>query len=186
MNLKGKRVLVFCSSAESIPEVYRRCAERLGFLIAREGCELVFGGTSAGLMKILAQAAARGGARVKGIIPEKMHLKGQSFNGCTEVLVSRDLHERKAMMHAASDIVICLPGGIGSLDEFAEAMALKQLRYHQKPLVLINVSGYFDLLLEFLKKMRTEGFAREESLGYFTAVSGADEALDFLGRYEAL
>lgn len=184
MNLKGKRVLVFCSSTESVPEVYRLCAARLGFLIAREGCELVFGGTDSGLMKILASAAVEGGARVKGIIPEKMHLKGQSFKGCSEVLVSRDLHERKSMMHAASDIAICLPGGIGSLDEFAEAMALRQLRYQEKPLVLINVSGYFDLLLEFLEKMRTEGFSREESRGYFTAVSGADEAFDFLGKYE--
>lgn len=180
MQLKGKRVLVFCSSSDSVSEIFDAAARRLGELIAREGCELVFGGTDAGLMGILARSAAEGGARVTGVIPEKMHKNGQTFKGCSEVRVSRDLHERKSLMHQISDILICLPGGLGSLDELAESLALRQLRCHDKPLVLVNTAGYFDLLLAFFEKMRTEGFSREESRCYFQLAADADTAIECL------
>lgn len=184
MNLKGKRILVFCSSSPRVAEVYQESAQELGEAVGREGCELVFGGTDTGLMGILARAAQKAGARVTGIIPEKMHTKGLAYAGCDELVVCRDLHERKAKMQAASDVIICLPGGFGSLDELAESLALKQLKYEEKPVVLINTIGYFDPLLGFFERMILENFARPEYRSFYFAAADAADAFSFLRSAE--
>lgn len=180
MDLRQKRIAVFCSSSASVAEVYVRSAEILGAGLAREGAEIVFGGTDAGMMSVLAKAALSGGGRVTGVIPEKMLRKGLLMQGCSEVFVSPDLHGRKARMHEISHGVVCLPGGIGTLDELAESLALRQLRYQMKPVVLVNAAGYFDPLLAFFDKMRDEGFGQEETRGYFSVVSGSEEAVEYL------
>ncbi len=180
MNLKGKKVLVFCSSSVEVAAVYQTAARQLGETLGREGCELVFGGTDSGLMGILARAALQAGARITGVIPEKMNTKGMAYGDCHELVVSRDLHERKARMQQCSDAIVCLPGGLGSLDELAESLALKQLKYHAKPVVLINTAGYFDPLLVFFEKMITENFARAEYRSFYHAAEDPEAAVRFL------
>ena len=183
MDLKGKRILVFCSSSPRVAEAYQEAAAEVGESVGREGCELVFGGTDTGLMGILARSAQKAGARVTGIIPEKMHTKGLGYAGCNDLVVCRDLHERKARMQAASDVIICLPGGFGSLDELAESLALKQLKYEAKPVVLINTIGYFDPLLGFFERMILESFARPEYRSFYFAAADAEDAFSFLKNY---
>lgn len=180
MELKNKKVLVFCSSSSRAADAFVLEAGKLGQKIAHEGAELVFGGTDSGLMGVLARAAVRGGARVTGIIPEKMMSQGLLFRDCSEVIISADLRERKARMLEIADAVVCLPGGVGTLDELAECLALKHLRAHLKPMVLINVLGYFDGLWSFFERMTAEGFASGDALKSILSARSAGQAIEAL------
>jgi uncharacterized protein (TIGR00730 family) len=152
------KIAVFCGSNVGKSDVYRDGAAALGRTFAQQNIELVFGGTSKGLMKIVADAVVQGGGTVRGVIPQTLVDKGQQYPGLTiaEVVATRAL--RKARMAAVADGFVAMPGGIGTIEELFEMWVDAQFEGHTKPLGLYNLDGFFDHLLLFVDAMIERGF----------------------------
>jgi uncharacterized protein (TIGR00730 family) len=156
-------ICVFCGSSNGARPEYAAVAAALGKEIARRGQRLVYGGGDVGTMGVLARSALEAGGKVTGIIPQKLYELVDHVE-LTELVVSTDMHERKAKMYAASDAFIALPGGVGTMDELFEAWTWRGIGYHDKPIGMLDVAGYYGRLLEFLKSMVGEGFLGAEQL----------------------
>lgn len=182
MSLKGKKILVFCGSKEGRLPVYRDEIVHLAAALKKHQASLIFGGSDMGLMHILCSEAARLGVPVTGVIPEGLHQRGIAFPGCTELLISKSLAERKSMMEERADAAICFPGGIGSLDEFLHALAGKQIGESRLPLVLLNLNGYYARLLELLQFFIQEGFAGEKIYHSFYTADSVTDAFTHLSN----
>ena len=155
-----KSICVFCGSGSGLNPVYGEVAGILGDLLSRRSLNLVYGGSNIGLMGIVSAAVRNGGGKVTGVIPKRIADNVPPQEGITMEVVP-GMHERKALMYQLSDAFISLPGGIGTLEETFEAWTWNQLGYHAKPLALLNTNGYYDSLLDFLEKMSTEGFLKD-------------------------
>ena len=164
----GKCICVFSSSSDEVDPVFFEAASRLGELIAQKGYGLVYGGGNAGLMGALARSAHQHGAGVVGIIPKLLHSKVQPLKCPHELIVTPDMRERKTVMELRSDAFVALPGGYGTLEELMEIITLKQLKYHSKPIVVMNIRGFYDPLLEFFEKLTEGKFAKKRPLYYVT------------------
>jgi len=151
-------VCVYCGSRPGELPVYADAARAVGAEIGRRGWRLVYGGGRAGLMGVVADAALAAGAQVVGVIPQSLMGRELGHRGLTELHVVQTMHERKMMMAERSDAFIALPGGIGTFEELFEVWSWRQLGYHDKPLALLNVAGYYDGLLGFLQHSQTHGF----------------------------
>lgn len=151
-------VCVFCGSSSRALESYFEAARRAGAEIARRGLRLVYGGASVGLMGALADAALEAGGIVIGVIPRALVNQEVAHPRLTEQHVVESMHDRKALMGQLSDAFLALPGGLGTLDELFETLTWAQLGFHHKPVGLLNVAGYFDLLLAFLDRAVEDGF----------------------------
>src|SRR5207249_47919 len=138
-----QRLCVYCGSSDRVDEVYRQAAVELGHALARHGVELVYGGGRVGLMGLCADAALAAGGRVTGIIPRHLHDFEIGHHGLTELHVVESMHERKRMMFELADAVAVLPGGLGTLDETFEVITWRQLRLHDKPIVVVDIAGYW-------------------------------------------
>lgn len=138
----NKVICVYASSSNLIDRKYFDIASQLGEAIARNGDTLLFGGGVRGLMGAAATAVHRHNGRVVGIIPEALNQKGVVYETCDELIVTKSLRERKAIMDERSDAFIALPGGFGTLEELLEIITLKQLKYHNKPIVILNFDGF--------------------------------------------
>jgi len=156
---------------------YRDAAASLGTLIGQSGCELVYGGGRIGLMGIVADAALAAGARVTGIIPSGLHDREIGHEGISEMIVVRDMQERKRRMFELSDAVAVLPGGLGTLDEAFEAITLSQLGLWVKPIVLVSVDGFWAPLLALIDHVVAEGFARPGSRRLYHVVQRVEDAI---------
>jgi uncharacterized protein (TIGR00730 family) len=172
-----KALCVFCGSSMGHEEAYGEAARRLGALIAERGFALVFGGGSLGLMGQVARAARDGGAPVIGIIPEFLRHLEPPLKRAQELIVTPDLYQRKDRMMKLASAFIILPGGLGTLDEFFEVVTSAQLEQHEKPIVIVNVDGFFDPLKVLLDHHVRAGFARGEIQALFHFVSTPDEAM---------
>lgn len=144
-------ICVYLGSRPGENPAFARAAVDTGRWIGERGGQLVYGGGRSGLMGMVAEATLRAGGRVVGVIPQALVDKEQANNACTELHVVRNMHERKAMMAERSDAFIALPGGIGTFEELFEIWTWRQLGYHDKPVGILNVDGYYDGLLGFLK-----------------------------------
>jgi len=171
-------VCVYCSSSNAVDECYFDAARELGVGIAERGHSLVYGGASVGLMHAVAQSALHAGARVTGVIPETIHERGLAADGLHELVVTPDLRTRKHVMDERADAFIALPGGFGTLEELLEALTLRQLRVHQKPVVLLNVGGFYDPLTALFESLYQGNFARDEHRHAYLVAQTASEALD--------
>lgn len=180
----SKVICVYSASSCRIDPVYFKTASELGQEIALRGNVLLYGGGVNGLMGAVAQSVHQYQGRVIGIIPEALNLDGVVYNRCDELVVTRDLRERKALMDARSDAFIALPGGFGTLEEVLEIISLKQLRYHNKPIVIINCNGFFDKLLEQFDKIITERFAKNESSLLYFITDSVTKALEYIDTYQ--
>jgi uncharacterized protein (TIGR00730 family) len=179
-----KRVLVFCGSSPGrLPEYSERAAE-LGRLLAERGLETVYGGASVGLMGVVADAALAAGGTVIGVIPTRLFEHEIAHAGLTKLHVVETMHERKALMAELSDAVIALPGGTGTLDELFELFTWKQIGLHRKPIGLLDVADYWQLLLTFLEHAVNERFLRAEHLETLLVERSAAGLLDRLGTYQ--
>ncbi|HYY78109.1 MAG TPA: TIGR00730 family Rossman fold protein, partial [Actinomycetes bacterium] len=134
-----RAICVYCASADGLPEGYRRMARELGAELGRRGHRLVYGGGRAGLMGELAVAVQRHGGAVTGVIPRSLVEREVAFRQADELVVTTTLRERKAEMDARADAFVALPGGFGTLEELVEMVSLRQLRLHDRPVVLLNV-----------------------------------------------
>lgn len=180
--LKPLSLCVYCGSRVGRSSQFVAAARQVGALIGHRGWQLVYGGGNAGLMGTVANAALAAGAPVVGVIPHSLMDRELGHPGLTELHVVQTMHERKQMMAERADAFLALPGGIGTFEELFEVWTWRQLGYHDKPVGLLNVEGYYDGLLAFLNQSVVDGFvpaAQRELLQ-----SGAEPAalLDRLGE----
>ena len=155
---KIKSICVYCGAATGADAVYLDTAIALGQLLAAEGIRLVYGGGGVGLMGATARACAEAGGRVTGIIPDFLIGKEQAFDHAHELIVTKDMHERKRLMFERADAFIALPGGIGTLEELIEQLTWVQLNRHSKPVMVLNIANFWDPLLALLDHMQSTGF----------------------------
>ncbi len=153
---------VFCGSNPGRTPGYLERVEELAILLADAGIRIVYGGAKVGTMGALADAALRAGGDVIGVIPSQQVGQEIAHDGLTELHVVESMHDRKAMMSRLADGFVALPGGLGTLEEFAEIVTWSQLGIHQKPTGLLNTDGYYDHLLAFLDHAVDQGFLRPE------------------------
>ncbi len=144
-------VCVYCGSRAGVADAYAAVARETGQWIGERGGQLVYGGGRNGLMGIVAEATMAAGGRVVGIIPKALVEKEWAHQGCTELHVVDTMHERKRLMADRADAFLALPGGIGTFEEFFEVWTWRQLGYHDKPVGLLNVAGYYDGLMAFMR-----------------------------------
>jgi len=149
---------VYCGSRDGSEPAYVQAAQLTGELIGRAGWQLVYGGGRAGLMGRVADAAITHGARTVGVIPQSLMQRELGHAGLSELHVVETMHERKQMMAERADAFLALPGGIGTFEELCEVWTWRQLGYHDKPVALLNVDGYYDKLIEFLDQTQHRGF----------------------------
>ncbi|MEW6719948.1 MAG: TIGR00730 family Rossman fold protein [Thermodesulfobacteriota bacterium] len=177
-----RRLCVFCSSSNRLPESFREEARELGERMAREGIDLVYGGGSVGLMGVLADAVLAGGGKVTGVIPRFLCTKELAHEGLTKMIVTRSMHERKKEMSRLADAFAILPGGFGTLDEFFEILTWKQLGLHSRPIVVANTGGWFDPVMEYCRRAAALGAVSKGNLDLFAAVDRAVDVVDALVR----
>jgi hypothetical protein len=180
-----RRLCVFCSSSDHLPEAFREEARALGNRMAKEGIELVFGGGSVGLMGVLADAVLAGGGTVTGVIPSFLATKELAHEGITRQVVTRTMHERKQEMSRLADAFAILPGGFGTLDEFFEILTWKQLGLHDRPIVVANTGGWFEPLREFCRQAVSWGAVTRRNVELFSVVPSAMEVVPALHRIRA-
>ncbi len=178
-----RSICVFCSSSDAVDVAYLRAAEQLGEAIGRRGHSLVYGGTNVGLMRALALVARRRGAHVTGVVPAVFKEKGIAWEEADELVITADLRERKADMERRADAFVALPGGFGTLEELAEILVLKQLRFHAKPVVLLNTNGFYDPLLAFFQRLYDDGFSKPEYKSLYFVTSDPVAALEHIETY---
>lgn len=171
-----KRLAVYCGSATPEDPIYIETARSVGRMLAERGIGVVYGGGRLGLMGAVADSALEAGGEVIGIIPEALVGAEVAHKGCTELHVVSGMHERKARFTDLSDGFITIPGGVGTMDELWEAISWSQLGYHQKPVGVLNVAGFYDELIAFNAKMINVGFIRPQHAGIMLV----DDTLDGL------
>jgi uncharacterized protein (TIGR00730 family) len=173
-------ICVFASSSPRLATPYYEAAAALGRGIAERGWGVVFGGGTDGLMGALARGAAEKGGRITGIIPDMMNVPGVAFEGCTELIATRTMRERKAEMEARADAFVALPGGFGTLEEILEIITLRQLGYHTKPVALVNTLNFYGDLQELFSRITEQHFASPESLCVFGVLDTPEETLQYI------
>jgi uncharacterized protein (TIGR00730 family) len=157
-----ERLCVYCGSSGAVAAQYRDAAGELGRLVAAAGIELVYGGGRVGLMGLLADAALAAHGKVTGIIPSHLRTAETAHQGVTHLVVVDSMHERKRLMAERADAFAILPGGIGTLDELFEIVSWKQLALHDKPILLVDIGGYWAPLRALLDHIVVHGFARPQ------------------------
>lgn len=177
-------VCVYCGSSPGVNPRHAQVARDFGAALAARDLRLVYGGGNVGLMGEVANATLAAGGLVTGIIPERLWEKEVGHRGLTDLLVVPTMHARKARMVELSDAFVALPGGFGTLDELFEVLTWQQIGYHQKPVSLLNVDGYYDGLIEFARHANTEGFVRAEHLNALMIETDIETLLDRLAVAE--
>jgi uncharacterized protein (TIGR00730 family) len=156
-----RSICVYCGSQPGRDSAYVEAARKLGRAMAENDIRLVYGGGTKGIMGAVASGVLSNGGKVTGIIPEfliDMEATRHSLGQLNDLIVTKDMHERKHRMFEQSDAFVTLPGGIGTLEEIVEIMTWGQLGRHEKPMVLANINGFWDPMLELIGHMRAEGF----------------------------
>jgi len=175
-----KSIAVYCAAADGNNPEYRAAAEALGRTLAQHNLGLIYGGGKTGLMGAVADAALAAGGHVVGVIPHVLVDLEVAHHGVTELHVTDTMHTRKAMMAERADAFVILPGGFGTLEEMFEVLAWQTLKLHAKPVVLLNVDGFFDTLLVFLDVCDREGMLRGNR-GILLVANTPEEALKLAG-----
>ncbi|XP_050215292.1 cytokinin riboside 5'-monophosphate phosphoribohydrolase LOG5-like [Mercurialis annua] len=181
-----KRVCVFCGSSSGNKDCYKDAALELGQELVSRKLDLVYGGGSVGLMGLVSQEVHRGGGHVLGIIPKTLMNKEITGETIGEVRPVADMHQRKAEMARHSDCFIALPGGYGTLEELLEVITWAQLGIHDKPVGLLNVDGYYNLLLTFIDKAVDDGFIMPSQRSIIVSAPNAKELVQKLEEYVPL
>ncbi len=180
------KICIFGASGSELDPAFFVDAYELGRLIAVGGHTLVFGGGQNGLMGACARGAAEQGGEIIGIAPRFFDEPGILFTGCTQLIYTETMRERKARMEEMSDAFVVLPGGIGTFEEFFEILTLKQLGQHAKAIVMLNTLGYYDDMLRLLEKAADGRFMSRQCLQLFRLSSTPGEAMDRLLRDKAI
>lgn len=179
-----KNVCIFGASCSSIASAYLEAAYKTGALLAERGIGMVFGGGSTGLMGAAARGVHENGGTLTGVIPEKLHQPGIAYPYCDELIVTPDMHTRKATMERLSQGFITLPGGYGTLEELMEVLTLNQLGYISAPVVLLNTMGYYDRLIDQLRYCVSEGFTAPACLDIFAVADSPEQAVELIASMQ--
>ncbi|MBT3319307.1 MAG: TIGR00730 family Rossman fold protein [Clostridia bacterium] len=176
-------ICVFASSSDIVADVYKTAAKDLGQALAKAAYGVVFGAGTDGLMGQLARSAHANGGKVIGVIPDSLNYPGIVYPHCDELYDTRTMHRRKAIMESKSEAFIALPGGFGTLEEILEIITLKQLGYHDKAIVILNINGFFDHLIAQFNDIVSQSFAAHEVLTLFCVKDSVSEALHYIQTY---
>ena len=181
----SRNICVFASSCNYLDESYYPVAAKLGELLAKSGFNMVYGGSSLGLMWACAEQVKEYGGKIYGVMPEKLYNMGVSTDECVDLTVTPCMRTRKAKMDELSDGVVALPGGFGTLEELSEMIVQKQLGYNNKPVIILNTNGFYNKLIEFFDVIIKEKFANHklcENLYYVAQTP--EEAVEYLVKYD--
>lgn len=177
------RVCIYGASSCIIDDSFIKETEILSKKLAQNGYSLVFGCGANGLMGAAARGFYSEGAEIYGVVPKFFNVDGILFDNCTEIIRTDTMRERKQIMEDMSDAFITTPGGIGTFEEFFEMLTLKQLGRHSKPMVVYNINGYYDKLLDMLNTSVDEKFMNRETLELFAVIDNADDVIKYLKEY---
>ena len=177
-------ICVYCGSANQASRDYFVVARQVGETLARRGLSLVYGGGKTGLMGALADGALAQGGQVVGVIPEGMNTPELAHTSLTRLEVTATIHQRKARMYELADGYVALPGGYGTLDELFETLTWAQIGEHSKPVGLLNVDGYYDLLLKMLDRAMEEKFLFPEHRRLLLCYPDPDSLLEAMLKFE--
>jgi uncharacterized protein (TIGR00730 family) len=180
-----KSIGVFLGSNYGSLSSYKEKAILLGKILAREGIRLVYGGGGRGLMGEIATAVKKNGGYVIGVLPERFHAKAKDFE-IDEYIFVKTMHQRKNTMYDLSQAFIILPGGIGTLEEFAEIFTWLQLGFHCKPIAILNISGFYDPLILLLDRFVEEGFLAPSLRNLLIIETDPETIIDRIRQYESL
>ena len=175
-----KSVAIFCAASENIAPGYFEAAAEVGAMLGRVGATMVYGGARFGLMEATAKAAKATGARIVGVVPDILVERDRVSGLLDEQVGCRNLSERKDIMLERSDILVALPGGIGTLDEIFHVLAAATIGYHTKRVVLYNVNGFWNQLLATVEEMSQAGFVRGEMEKYLIVANSVAELEDLI------
>jgi cytokinin riboside 5'-monophosphate phosphoribohydrolase len=178
------RFTVYTSSSDAVDEQYRAVARAFGYRIGERGDALVYGGTAVGLMGILAAATREAGGHVTGVLPQLMADRGLADNDCDELIVTDGMGDRKRAMFERADAFVALPGGFGTLEELLEVLTLKQLGYHRKPIVVVDVAGFWQPLLATFEHLFVERFAKRDYERLWFVAADLDALFDHVDGYD--
>lgn len=178
--LQVKTVCVYCASSTKIDPIYVEAAKRLGELLAENDMRVVNGAGRMGLMAEVSNAALEKGGKVTGVIPAFMVEQGWQHDGLTELIVVPDMHKRKQTMARLSDAIVALPGGCGTLEELLEVITWKQLGLYLNPIVILNTKGYFNPLIDMLKRAVDENFMRKQHMDIWAVADTPEQAIELI------
>lgn len=179
-------IVVFCGSSEGTDPEILKSAYRLGAKLAQEDLTLVYGAAKIGIMGKLAQGALDEQGKVIGVIPDFLQLKEVFHTGLTQLIITKNMHQRKLKMHELSDAILTLPGGYGTMEELFEMITWAQLGLHQKPIGLLNINGFYDELLAMLRTMVAKGFLKQDHYDMLLVDNTIDGLLDKMKNYQPL
>ncbi|MCD8378236.1 MAG: TIGR00730 family Rossman fold protein [Candidatus Gastranaerophilales bacterium] len=179
-----KRVCVYSSSSNTLDQSYYEAASLLGKLLAQSGFDIVYGGSNVGTMYTIAKNAKDYGAKIYGVMPEKLYDFGVYSDECDEFYLTGNMRERKAKLDELSDAVIAMAGGFGTLEEVSEMIVQKQLGYNKKPIIFLNTNGFYDNLFKFFDNIIFESFAKENAGEIYFSAKTPQEAVEYLINYK--
>lgn len=174
---KAKTICVYCASSSRVDNLYMETATRLGLLMAQEGITLVTGGGRQGLMCAVEEGALSAGGKAIGVIPRFMIEVGWHHQSLTELRITENMHERKQLMADLSEAAIALPGGCGTMEELLEIITWKQLGLYPHPIIILNINGYYNSLIDQLQHAVEEHFMGEIHSRIWSVASTPEEAL---------
>ena len=178
-----KRLCVFCGSSHGNSAAFTAAAHALGEAIASRGIELVYGGSHVGLMGVVADAALARGGKVIGVLPRFMADKELAHTKLTTLHLVETMHERKRLMAELAEGFVALPGGFGTFEEIFEAITWAQLHLHKSPCAVLNVDGYYDSLMDFLRSTVQHGFVRQNLLDSLIVAPTLDELSEGFAKF---
>ena len=179
-----KNICVFASSSNYLEEAFYEDAKELGKLIGKNGFNIVYGGSTLGMMWACAEQVNLNGGKIYGVMPQRLVDMGCRTDNCDEFHLAEGMRDRKQKMDEISDAVVALAGGFGTLEELAEMIVQKQLGYNKKPIVILNTSGFYDKLLEFFDIIIEEKFANRISKELYFVAKTPQEAIDYIKTYK--
>lgn len=179
-----KNICVFASSSNYLEEAFYEDSRELGKLIGQNGFNIVYGGSTLGMMWACAEQVKANGGKVYGVMPQRLVDMGCRTDNCDEFHLAVGMRDRKQKMDEISDAVVALAGGFGTLEELAEMIVQKQLGYNKKPIVILNTNGFYDKLLEFFDVIVEEKFANRISKELYFVAKTPQEAIDYIKTYK--
>jgi len=180
-----KNLTVYCGANTGNNPNFKIAAQALGFLIAQKNIRLIYGGGHVGLMGIIADAVLENGGEVIGVIPQFLVDKELAHPKATKMIVTQDMHERKAKMLELADGFIAMPGGFGTMEEYFEVLCWGQLDLHQHPIGILNVDGFYDHLLQFFDVMSASGLLKEANKAMVLSDSDPTKLFEKMEQYKA-
>lgn len=178
-----KKITVFCSSSHQLDQKYYDDAASLGEWIGNHDCTLVYGGSARGCMEVLARSVKEHGGKVHGVIPARFASQNMASEYADEMTIAVDMHERKRYMLTQSDVIVVLPGGSGTIDEFFDAYVSRKLGYIKSPIIICNTGGFFNPILTQLEYCYAEHFASPLEVGMYMVAEDATQCRNILNRY---